>query len=184
MSAQALVLGGYAVFLLALAAGLDILARHSHRRSQQYRTAGFRYHDHLDAWECPEGQHLWPEELDRERRLVRYRGKPQVCNACPRKDACTDSDEGREIVRFIDDWPRLEAGRFHRGIAVTLVALAGLISAVGLVRNHSPAELVALGGVVLASVLVGRHLVPGRSGGIMIGAEAAALTNSQDELAL
>jgi hypothetical protein len=128
---EALVLGAYALFLLLAAATLDVLARHSHHRSERYRTAGFRYHRHLDAWECPEGQHLWPHELDRERRLVRYRGRPQVCNACPRKATCTDYDDGREVVRFLDDWPRLEAGRFHRGLALTLVVLAAFMTLAG-----------------------------------------------------
>lgn len=157
---EVLVLGGYALFLLGAAGALDTLARHSHVRSQRYRTAGFRYHGHLDAWECPEGQHLWPHDLDRERRLVRYRGQPQICNACPRKTDCTDSDEGREIVRFLDDWPRLEAGRFHRGLALTLVVLAALMAAAGLVRHHDPAELGALGAVLLLGGLVARHLAP------------------------
>ena len=42
---------------------------------------------------------------------------------CPRKDACTDSDRGREIVRPLDPWPHSEAGRFHRAIALLMVAL-------------------------------------------------------------
>ena len=160
VSAEAVLLGGYALFLLGVAATLDLLARHSHRRAELYRTAGFRYHEHLDAWECPEGQHLWPEELDRERRLVRYRGKSQVCNACPRKHACTDSDEGREIVRFLDDWPRLEAGRFHRALALTLIVLAALMALAALVRHHDPAEAAALGGVLALSVVLGSHFAP------------------------
>jgi hypothetical protein len=158
---ELLVLGGYALFLLAAAGALDLLARHSHRRSQRYRTAGFRYHGHLDAWECPEGQHLWPHELDRERRLVRYRGRPQICNACPRRPTCTDSDEGREIVRFLDDWPRLEAGRFHRGLALTLIVLAGLMAVTALVRHHAPAELVALGSLLVLNAYVGLRLARG-----------------------
>lgn len=160
--AEALVLGGYALFLLGSAATIDLLARHSHRRTESYRTAGFTYHDHLDAWECPEGQHLWPEEHDRERRLVRYRGRPQVCNACSRKHACTDSDEGREVVRFLDEWPRLEAGRFHRGLAATLVVLAALVTVTGLVRHHEPLEVGALAAVLGATAIVGRHLAPAR----------------------
>ena len=152
---------GYALFLLAVAGGIDLLARHSHQRSTRYRTAGFRFHAHLDAWECPEGQHLWLHEHDHERRLLRYRGKPQVCNACPRKEACTDSDEGREIVSFLDDWPRLEAGRFHRVFAATLVALAALIAVAALARHHDPPELAVLGTVFILTALVGRHLVPG-----------------------
>jgi hypothetical protein len=157
---EVVVLGAYALFLLVAAATLDALARHSHRRSERYRTAGFRYHGHLDAWECPEGQHLWPHELDRERRLVRYRGRPQVCNACPRKPSCTDSDEGREVVRFLDDWPRLEAGRFHRGLALTLVALAALMAVAALVRHHAAFELVGLAAVLLLAGLAARRLAP------------------------
>jgi hypothetical protein len=160
LHAEALVLGAYALFLLVAAATLDALARHSHRRAERYRTAGFRYHGHLDAWECPEGQHLWPHELDREHRLVRYRGRPQVCNACPRKAACTDSDDGREVVRFLDDWPQLEAGRFHRGLALTLVVLAGLMTCAALVRHHAPAELTGLGGVLLLAGVAARRLAP------------------------
>ena len=53
----------------------------------------------------PEGEHLWPHEFDHERRLMRYRAKAHVCNGCPRKADCTDSDEGREIVRPLDRWP-------------------------------------------------------------------------------
>ena len=41
--------------------------------------------------------------------------------------ACTDSDED-ERSRFLDEWPRMEAGRFHRGLAATLVVLAALIA--------------------------------------------------------
>ena len=115
---------------------------------------------HLDAWECPEGQHLWLHEHDHERRLLRYRGKPQVCNACQRKQVCTDSDEGREIVRFLDDWPRLEAGRFHRGLSVMLVVLAALIVLIALVRHHDPAELAILGSLLILSAFLGRHLAP------------------------
>jgi hypothetical protein len=160
LDAEVALAAGYALFLLAVAAGLDLLARHSHRRSERYRTAGFSYHPHLDAWECPEGEHLWLHEHDHERRLLRYRGRPQVCNTCPRKPACTDSDEGREIVRFLADWPQLEAGRFHRGLSAMLVALAALIVVVALVRHHAPAELVALGSLLLLTAAVGRHLAP------------------------
>jgi hypothetical protein len=157
---EAIILGGYALFLLGTATTLNALARRSHERSGRYRTAGFRYHAHLDVWECPEGQQLWPHELDRERGLARYRGKPQVCNACPRKPSCTDSDEGREIVRFLDDWPRLEAGRFHRGLALTLIVLAALMAIAALVRHHDPAEAAALGGVLALTALLGRQLAP------------------------
>ena len=127
MSAEALLAAGYAAALLLGAFGLEWLSAHTHRRSLRYRTAGFTYDEEHDHWDCPEGQHLWPHEFDHERRLVRYRAKAHICNGCPRKDGCTDSDRGREIVRPLDPWPHSEAGRFHRGLSLMLVALAVLI---------------------------------------------------------
>lgn len=41
-----------------------------------------------------------------------------VCNACPSKHRCTDSDRGREIVRPLDPWPHSEAGRLHRATGI------------------------------------------------------------------
>lgn len=116
---------GYAVFLLGVALALDFVARQSHVRSERYRTAGFTYHPSYDAWICPEDQLLTRMKTDHERRLVRYRGRPQVCNHCPSKPDCTDSHEGREISRAMDPWPHSEAGRFHRGISLIPEAPAG-----------------------------------------------------------
>jgi hypothetical protein len=137
---------GYAVFLLAAAAGLDVLARHTHRRSERFRTAGFTYHYEHDHWVCPENQLLWPHEYDAELRLIRYRAKPQVCNACPAKHRCTTSEHGRELVGPLDAWPHSEAGRFHRVVALVLVVLAAVITAVEVFRHHGPAELMLLAG--------------------------------------
>src|ERR671910_904062 len=142
---------GYAVFLLCVALGLDHLARHSHARSERYRTAGFTYHPSHDAWICPEDQLLVRSEVDHERRLVRYRGRPQICNYCPAKTECTDSDEGREVVRAMDPWPHSEAGRFHRGISLAVTVIAGLILAAEAIRNHAPVELAVLGAVLAAA---------------------------------
>ena len=65
------------------------LARHSHRRSELYRTGGFTYLKQVDAWECPEGEHLHRIETDLHQRLALYRARAEACNACPRKGACT-----------------------------------------------------------------------------------------------
>ncbi len=158
MSAEALLAAGYATALLAAALVLEWLSAHTHRRSLRYRTAGFEYRQEHDVWICPEGEHLWPHEFDHDRRLVRYRARAHVCNGCPLKEQCTDSDRGREIVRPLDPWPHSEAGRFHRVIALMLVALAGLVLIVGLARNHEPSELAALGGLLVVSALVTRLL--------------------------
>jgi hypothetical protein len=86
--------------------------------------------------------------------VIRYRARAHVCNGCPVKGRCTDSDEGREIVQPMDPWPHSEAGRFHRVISLMLVALAALVALVALARNHEAADaamLVAL--IALAAVL-------------------------------
>jgi hypothetical protein len=159
MSAEALLAAGYA-FLLAVGAGaLEWLSAHTHRRSLRYRTAGFEYVEDHDHWVCPEGQHLWPHEFDHDRRLVRYRAKAHICNGCPRKADCTESDEGREVTRPLDPWPHSEAGRFHRGISLMMVALAMLVLLVGVARNHAPSELAVLGATLVACVLAGRWLL-------------------------
>ena len=135
---------GYAAFLLCVAVGLDLLARLSHARSLRYRNAGFTYHPTHDAWICPEAQILTRTETDHERRLVRYRARPQVCNHCPVRNDCTDSEHGREVVRAMDPWPHSEAGRFHRGISLVVALIAGLILAAETLRNHAPPELAIL----------------------------------------
>jgi hypothetical protein len=155
---EALLAAAYAGFLLGAAVTVDVLAHHTNRRSLRFRVAGFHYHAHLDAWECPEGQHLWPFEHDHERRLVRYRGKAHICNACPSKHRCTDSDEGREVVRFLDPWVRSEAGRFHRGLALMLVVLSIVVAAIGIGRNHAPAEVLLLSGALTLAGIIGVRL--------------------------
>jgi hypothetical protein len=159
MRAEALLAVGYGAFLLLTAFMLEWLSAHTHRRSLRYRTAGFTYDPEHDHWLCPEGQYLWPTELDEERRLMRYRAKAHICNGCLLKEACTDSQEGREIVRALDPWPHSEAGRFHRAVSVLLVAIALLVLLVGLVRNHAWAEAAALLGLLAAGVAEGTWLV-------------------------
>ena len=136
-SAATILAAGYAVFLLVAAGVLEWLSVHTHRRSLRYRTAGFEYDAEHDHWRCPEGQYLWPDEVDHERRLLRYRAKAHICNGCALKDACTDSDQGREIVRPLDPWPHSEAGRFHRAVSLVLVGVALLVLVAGAVRNHA-----------------------------------------------
>ena len=158
MSPEILLFSGYAALLLVVAGLLEVLSAHTHRRSLRYRTAGFEYDRDLDHWKCPEGQHLWPHEVDHVRRLVRYRAKAHICNACPRKQACTDSSSGREVIRPLDPWPHSEAGRFHRGLSLVLVALSLVILVVAAARNHEPAEASLLAGLVVVTLIIGRWL--------------------------
>ncbi len=56
---EVLMAGGYVLFLAAVAFLLEALARHSHKRSENYRNAGFSYKRELDQWECPMPASLW-----------------------------------------------------------------------------------------------------------------------------
>lgn len=144
---------GYAVFLILVAHGFDRLARVTARRSDRWRTGSFTYHADHDAWVCPQDQWLWPVSFDSENRLMRYRATPTVCNACPVKSSCTTSSRGREVTREVDPWPHSEAGRFHRGIACTIAALAGLLPLVTLVPERDPLDaLVLVATIVFAGV--------------------------------
>ena len=150
-------IGGYAVALLAVAAALDWLAQHTARRSERYRTAGFRYHPQHDAWICPQDEMLWPVEYDAEHCLVRYRARPSVCNACPVKADCTSSSHGREVTRAVAPWPHSEAGRFHRGVSLVLIGLAALLLLVAAVRHPEPSTLVLVFLPLLLTALLGQR---------------------------
>jgi len=156
---EVLLATGYAGLLTVGAFILEWLSAHTHRRSLRFRTAGFTYDQTHDHWECPEGQHLWPHEFDHERRLVRYRAKGHICNGCPRKEACTDSDNGREIVRPLDPWPHSEAGRFHRGISLMMLVLSAMILTVEGIRHHEPAEAALLLALLALTTLAGGWLL-------------------------
>jgi hypothetical protein len=117
---------GYGILLLFVAYSIDYLARRAQAAHEKQQTPGFTYHEDHDAWQCPEDQWLWPQSFDSDNRVMRYRGSPTICNACPIKDSCTTSDSGREMKRLIDEWPASESAKFHRGIAcaITVIAVA------------------------------------------------------------
>ena len=148
------IVGAYAVVLLAVAAILDWLGQHTQRRSERFRTAGFRYQPQHDAWTCSQDEMLWPMEYDAERHLVRYRAKASVCNACHVKRDCTDSLQGREVIRAVAPWPHSEAGRFHRGMSLVIVGLAAVLLLIAAARHPQPPTLV-LSPPMLFAILLG-----------------------------
>lgn len=153
---------GYAIVLLSVAYGLDAMARRAAKALERRQNPGFVYHDDHDAWLCPKDQWLWPHSYDPENRVMRYRGSPTICNACPVKDTCTMSSSGREVKRQVDPWPASESARFHRGIACTVTVLAVLWPAITLIASPGPMDSVVLIGVaclvVAASLPLWSHL--------------------------
>ncbi len=141
----------YGAFLLAVAYGVDLVARRTASRAGRWRTGAFVYHPDHDAWVCPEDQWLWPQSFDPDNRVMRYRASPVVCNACPVKADCTSGSHGREVTRNVDPWPSSEAERFHRGVACTVAVLAVLWPLLSMLGSRTGAELVLLGAVAAAT---------------------------------
>ena len=158
---EVLLAAGYPVFLIATSVALELMARRSHQRSQSYQTAGFSYHRELDVWKCPLGEHLLPSGFNSETRIARYRAPANTCNACMLKESCTDSDQGREIIQHMDSWMQSELRRFHSGISLSLLFLAGLIVIAELLRHNRVWEMAVLFGAMGAIVLAGRQLLTG-----------------------
>lgn len=140
---------GYAGFLVVVAVVLELLARHTQHRAEQYRLVGFKYHHGLDVWECPTGQHLHRHFTHPEAPVVRYRASAHACNHCALKHRCTDSDQGREITRTTFGWLDTEIGRFHRGISIALLLLAQFILGLELLRFHTALDRWMLAGVLV-----------------------------------
>jgi len=149
---------GYAVFLLAVALLLEVVARYAHQRSLRMSTVGFTYRPDSDTWRCPEDQHLFPVFSDPVKGSVTYRAPAAACNACRSKAACTDSSSGREIER--KSAPSLQYGlqHFHRGLSLTLLVLANFILAVEILRTNGFYPRSLLVGVLILFCAIGMYL--------------------------
>lgn len=146
----------YALFLIIVAAALELVARHSHHRSERIRVAGFHYDSKLDLWTCPNNEKLLRAEVDYQRRVVTYRAQARACNSCAIKTWCTDSNQGRTIEYAPDSWLQSELRRFHRGISMTLLVLASIILITELFRDNSKVErffLIAMAGTILTATI-------------------------------
>jgi len=141
---EVLLVDGYALFLVVVAGILQFAARHSHHRSEHFRNSGFVYKRHIDVWECPTGHHLKREKTDFERKIAHYRAPAHKCNACPCKNDCTDSDNGRLLESRMDSWLQTELSRFHRGISITLLLLALFILGIELMRYRGINDRIAI----------------------------------------
>lgn len=139
----------YVIFLVALAFILELLARHSHQRSERYRNSGFIYFPASDSWECPAGQQLLRHETDYSQRIVHYRAPAAACNGCSLKNNCTDSNEGRLLKSRMDSWIESELRRFHRGISLALLLLAGIILVAEAIRHSSHQDLLVIASLLL-----------------------------------
>ena len=69
------------------------------KSSPYFHIAAFTYDAEENVYRCPEGQVLTLKWIDEEAERNVYRAKASVCNACPVKEQCTRSNQGRLIGR-------------------------------------------------------------------------------------
>jgi hypothetical protein len=60
------------------------------------------------------------------------------------KKNCTDSEDGRKLEHHLDSWLQSEVHRFHRGISLALLFLAGLILVLEMIGQTATADLAVL----------------------------------------
>ena len=161
MGLETIVAATYAAFLVLVAWVLELFGRITAARADQYETAGFRYREEIDAYECEGGEILPLVELGADGRLGRYEAAGHHCGRCPVKHFCTEDEKNREIVRSNVPWVDTEVGRFHRGLSLILLVLAAsILVGVGLRYEHSMTDQAVLGGFLTA--VVGRGAVVAR----------------------
>ncbi len=149
---------GYALFLLFAAYGIDVASGFVSRFNTSWKSGGFTYLPPDDVWRCPQHELLRPAWFDAENRVMHYRGDPDVCNACPVKASCTDSDDGREMHRVVGpSWPASEAERFQHVLSLAPIVIALVWPVITLVSGRNAVETTLL---VLTVVVVALGSVP------------------------
>jgi hypothetical protein len=73
------------------------------KRTPFYGKQRFRYDADHDAYICPTGQLLPLRKHSYTERLHIYQADATVCTACPLKEKCTGSDQGRMVKRSFDE---------------------------------------------------------------------------------
>lgn len=81
----------------------------------------FTYSAEQDAYRCPAGQSLgFSTQTEQNGRILRYYNNWPACAACPLREKCTESKQGRRIMRTPEE-SRLEAMAVRMGAAPGLM---------------------------------------------------------------
>jgi transposase len=73
------------------------------QRTPFYGQREFQYDPEQDAYTCPNGALLHLEKHRYTERTKEYRADAAICNTCPLKAHCTDSERGRSLRRSFDE---------------------------------------------------------------------------------
>jgi hypothetical protein len=113
---------------------------------------------------CPAGQYLKLWAFDSQRRIAQYRAEAKSCNSCVLKKNCTDSEDGRKLEHHPDSWLQSEVRRFHRGISLALLFLAGVILALEMTPQTTASDLAVLLTTMVPVAVVATRLGSGNGG--------------------
>ena len=160
VATESLLAAGYGLFLALAAIGVDVLARHSHRRSELYRTAGFTYLESADAWECPEGERLHRIETDMQQRLARYRARArrlQRLSAQGGLHRLRQRPRGHPRARSLAPLGGGPLPPRDRGLRWS--ASGCLVICAGAALHHGAGDLAVLGAALLICAAIGLYLL-------------------------
>jgi hypothetical protein len=84
------------------------------QRTPFYGQREFQYDPQQDVYTCPHGAVLRLEKHRYTERTKEYRADAATCNACPLKEHCTDSEQGRSLRRSFDEEYLERVRAYHR----------------------------------------------------------------------
>lgn len=84
------------------------------KRTPFFGKQRFRYHPERDVYTCPGGTDLQFKHHAYGPRVSKYQADAAICNACPLKAKCTESDQGRIVSRSFEE-PYLDRVRGYQG---------------------------------------------------------------------
>jgi len=73
------------------------------QRTPFYGQREFQYDPEQDAYTCSKGAVLRLDMYRYTERTKQYRADATTCNACPLKEHCTTSEQGRSLRRSFDE---------------------------------------------------------------------------------
>jgi hypothetical protein len=73
--------------------------RDSEHKTEYFGASHFIYDPDQDVYYCPEGTVLKRSRIEWKAEKTEYQADSAVCNACPLKERCTPSDQGRQLHR-------------------------------------------------------------------------------------
>ena len=97
-----------------------------------------------------------------------YRAEAKSCNSCALKENCTDSEDGRRLEHHLDSWLQSEVRRFHHGISLALLFLAGLILSLETTLQTATTDLAVLLSAMVPVAIMATRLGFG-NGGVIRG---------------